>query len=279
MPIHDQGYRRYLGGREARGQAWLVIARAGIRTLLAKRLFIALLVGAWGRFIFECIRVYFTTNFGQLSMLATTAQTFREFLEFQEIWVFFITIYVGAGLISSDRRANALQIYLSKPLTRFEYVAGKAATLLVFLLFVTWVPALLLLLVQCLFAGSFAFARANLFLLHAITVYAFLQVIVATFAMLALSSLTKSARFVGIMYAGLIFFTDAIFAMLKFMVKASGASLISPTQSLAQLGDVIFRVPPRHDTPIVLSLAVIVAIVATSLVVLERKVRGVEVVA
>ena len=36
MPIHDQGYRRYAGGREAKGQAWLVIARAGIRTLLSE---------------------------------------------------------------------------------------------------------------------------------------------------------------------------------------------------------------------------------------------------
>lgn len=279
MPIHDQGYRRYGGGRDARGQAWLVIARAGIRNMLARRLFLALLLASWVRFLWECIRVYLTTNFGQLSMLATTAQTFREFLEFQEIWVFFITIYVGAGLISNDRRANALQIYLSKPLTRFEYIAGKAATLAVFLLAVTWVPAMLLLIVQGLFAGSFAFVRANLFLLPAITVYAFLQVMLATFAMLALSSMTKSARFVGIMYAGLIFFTDAIFAMLKFLVKASSASLVSPTQNLAQLGDVIFRVPPRHDTPAVLSLLMIAILLVVSVVVLEKKVRGVEVVA
>ena len=279
MPIHDQGYRRYLGGREARGQAWLVIARAGIRTMLAKRLFLALLIGSSARFLYECIRVYLTTNFGQLSMLATTAQSFREFLEFQELWVFFITIYVGAGLIANDRRANALQIYLSKPLTRFEYVAGKAAILAVFLLAVTWLPAMLLLLVQGLFAGTFAFARQNLFLLPAITVYAFLQVLLATFAMLALSSLSKSARFVGIMYAGVIFFTDAIFATLKYLVKASSASLISPTQSLAQLGDVIFRVPPRHETPVALSMMVIGGMILGSIWILERRVRGVEVVA
>jgi ABC-2 type transport system permease protein len=279
MPIHDQGYRRYAGGRDARGQAWLVIARAGIRTMLAKRLFLALLIGSSARFLYECIRVYLTTNFGQLSMLATTAQSFREFLEFQELWVFFITIYVGAGLIANDRRANALQIYLSKPLTRFEYVAGKAAILAVFLLAVTWLPAMLLLLVQGLFAGTFAFARQNLFLFPAITVYAFLQVLLATFAMLALSSLSKSARFVGIMYAGVIFFTDAIFATLKYLVKASSASLISPTQSLAQLGDVIFRVPPRHETPAVLSILVIGGMIVGSIWILERRVRGVEVVA
>jgi hypothetical protein len=138
---------------------------------------------------------------------------------------------------------------------------------------------MLLLIIQGLFAGSFAFIREHLFLLPAITVYAFLQVMLATFAMLALSSMSKSARFVGIMYAGLIFFTDAIFAMLKFLMKASSASLVSPTQNLAQLGDVIFRVPPRHDTPAALSLLVIVFLLVASIVILERKVRGVEVVA
>lgn len=279
MPIHDQGYRRYSGGREARGQAWLVIARAGIRTLLSRRLFLGLLLLSWGPFVYQAVKVYLTTNFSQLSMFAPTAQTFREFLEHQEIFVFFIAIYAGAGLIANDSRANALQIYLSKPLTRFEYVAGKASTLAVFLLLVTWVPAILLLFVQVLFAGNFAFIQKNAFLFPAVTVYAFLQVAVATLSMLALSSLSKSARFVGIMYAGLIFFTGSIFAMLKYLVRASGASLISPTQSLAQLGDVIFRVPPRHETPFVLSLFVVLVLLVGSGLILERRIRGVEVVA
>ena len=47
-------------------------------------------------------------------------------------------------------------------------------------------------------------------------------------------------------------------------MKASSASLVSPTQNLAQLGDVIFRVPPRHDTPAVLSLLVIVVLLVAS---------------
>jgi hypothetical protein len=66
------------------------------------------------------------------------AETFREFLDQQGVFVFFVTIYVGAGLIANDRRANALQIYLSKPLTRAEYIAGKMAILFLFLLLVTW---------------------------------------------------------------------------------------------------------------------------------------------
>lgn len=279
MPIHDQGYRRFTGRRDELGRAWLVIASAGIRSLLARRLFLGLLLGAYANFLIRCVQIYLSTNFAQVAFLAPTAQTFREYLEQQEIFIFFITIFVGAGLIANDRRANALQIYLSKPLTRLEYVAGKAATLLVFLLAVTWVPAMLLLVVQILFAGSFAFMQKNLFLFPAITVYSFLQVILATFTMLALSSLSKSARFVGIMYAGVIFFTDAVFATLKYLVKASSASLVSPTQTLAQLGDAIFRVPPRHDTPLLASLIVVVVMLVASGIVLERRIRGVEVVA
>src|SRR5690606_5043489 len=114
MPIHDQGYRRYKGLRDGKGRAWLVIARAGIRSLLEKRIFLGLLLIAWAPFLYQTVKVYLTANFAQLSMFAPTAQTFREFLEHQEIFIFFITIYVGAGLIANDRRANALQIYLSK---------------------------------------------------------------------------------------------------------------------------------------------------------------------
>jgi ABC-2 type transport system permease protein len=279
MPIHDQGYRRYAGGREAKGQAWLVIARAGIRNMISKRLFLGLLLFSYGPFLVRSVLLYVSTSFSQAAFLAPTAQTFREYLEQQSIFVFFITIYVGAGLIANDRRANALQIYLSKPLTRIEYVAGKAATLGVFLLAATWVPALLLLILQILFAGSFAFAQKNAFLFPAITVYSFLQVILATLSMLALSSLSKSPRFVGIMYAGVIFFTDAVFGMLKYVVRVSSASIVSPTQSLAQLGDVIFRVPPRHETPVILSLSLIVIMILAAVLILERRIRGVEVVA
>src|SRR3954465_590496 len=161
MPIHDQSYRRYGGGRAAHGQAWLVIARAGMMTMLRKRAFMGLLIAAWGPFLLRGVQIYVTANYPQVAMFAPTAETFRQFLEQQDFFVFILAIYVGAGLIANDRRANALQIYLSKPLMRTEYIAGKAAVLFVFLLLVTWVPALLLLFLQVAFKGSFDFLRAN----------------------------------------------------------------------------------------------------------------------
>lgn len=279
MPIHDQGYRRYAGTREAVGRGWQVIASAGLRTVLAKRQFLFLLLIAWAPFVVRAVQVYVAANFQQASsLLAVKAETFREFLDQQGIFVFFITIYVGAGLIAADRRANALQVYLSKPLTRAEYVAGKLAILIAFLLFVTWAPAISLLVVQVMFAGSFQFIRQNAFLFPAITLYSVIAVALAATTMLALSSMSKSSRFVSIMYAGLMFFTSALFQAIRGITRDSSLAWLSPTASLEQLGDVIFRVQPRYDmAPAVAILAVVVLIVG-AIVVLERNVRGVEVV-
>lgn len=278
MPIHDQSYRRYGGGRTTPGRAWTVIAWAGIVTMLRKRAFLGLLIFAWMPFLVRAVQIYVTTNYPQIAMFAPTAETFRQFLEQQDFFVFIITIYVGAGLIANDRRANALQIYLSKPLMRSEYIGGKATVLFVFLLLVTLVPALLLLVLQVLFAGSFEFLRKNLFLFPAITVAALLQALLATFTMLALSSLSKSSRYVGILYAGIIFFTAAIYGAVFAITGSSKLSWLSVGSNLSQVVDVIFRLKPRYATPWPVSLIVILGLVVVSISVLERRVRGVEVV-
>jgi ABC-2 type transport system permease protein len=278
MPIHDQSYRRYGGGKTTPGQAWTVIAWAGLRNMIRKRAFLGLMLFAWLPFVVRAVQIYIASNFPQASMLAPDAKMFRDFLEQQDFFVFIITIYVGAGLIASDRRANALQIYLSKPLLRAEYIAGKAAILFFFLMLVTWLPAILLLFLQVMFKGSFEFLRANLFLFPAITVATLLQALLATFTMLALSSLSKSSRYVGILYAGILFFTAAIYGAMYAITGSTKMAYLSLGANLAQVVDVIFRVPPRYSTPWSVSLIVILGLVALSISVLERRVRGVEVV-
>jgi ABC-2 type transport system permease protein len=278
-PIHDLGYRRHEGRRQPHGRAWLVIARAGLAERLAQRRFLALLLLAWVPFLVRAVQVYTASNFAQAAFLAPTPDTYREFLDQQSLFVFFITIYVGAGAIANDRRANALQLYLSKPITRVEYVAGKLVALLACLYGITLAPAMLLLLLQLMLAGSLSFLGENLFLFPAITLFSTIQVTVSASAMLALSSLSKSHRFVAVMYAGVILFTSAIQGMFWALTRSSAASLISPTASLNQVGDVIFRVPPRYDTPVALSLAAVTILMVGSMLVIERRVRGVEVVA
>jgi len=278
MPIHDQSYRHYQGERTPPGRAWTVIARTGIKGMIGKRKFLALLILAWLPFLVRAVQFYIAVNFPQASIIAPSADTFREFAEQQGAFVFFVTIFTGAGLIANDLRANALQIYLSKPLSRVEYIAGKFAVLACFLLLVTWLPAMMLLAVQVVLAGSVKFLSDNIFLIPAITVYAIVETVVTSLIMLALSSLTKSSRFVGIMYAGATFFTLAIFNAIRGVTRTTSFSWLSPSASLQQLGDVIFRQAPRYETPIPVTLLALIVIAALAGFVLERRVRGVEVV-
>jgi len=193
MPIHDQGYRRYLGTRAAIGRAWQVMTRAGVMTFVSKRQFIGLMLIAWSGFVVRAVQIYVSATFTQAAFLAPKGETFREFLDQQGIFVFFVTIWAGAGLIANDRRANALQLYLSKPMTSAEYIAGKLAILFIFLVFVTFLPAMMLLLTQAAFAGNLTFVRNNIYLLPAITLFSLVQILLASTTMLALSSISRAA--------------------------------------------------------------------------------------
>ena len=279
MPIHDQGYRHYTGERVPPGRRWTVILKAGVRTMFAKKSFIGLLLLAWAPFVVRAVQIYLAANIPQAAaILRVTPGMFKDFLLQQDIFVFFITVYVGAGLIANDRRANALQIYLSKPLTRIEYIAGKLAILMTFVLLVTGVPALVLLLVQVLFAGDLTFFKANLHVIPAIVLFAFVEALTASMAMLALSSLSKSARYVAVLYTAVIFLTQAIYGVLRAITGDTAVAWVSVSGNLTQLAGVLFRVPLDYHTPWPVSLGVIAALIVACGVILERRVRAVEVV-
>lgn len=278
-PIHDQSYRRYQGTRLPVGQAWQVITREGIRTMLAKRAFVALFIFAWVPVVVRLVQFFFVSYYPQAgSFLPVTPDVFRDFLDQQGVFVFFMTVYVGSGLIANDRRANALQIYLSKPLLRLEYIGGKLLVLATFLLMVTLVPALLLLLGQAAFAGNLTFISNNLFLIPAVILSSLITVTIASITMLALSSLSKSGRFVALMYTGTIFFTAAMFNALRVITGSTRVAWVSITANLEQVNDVIFRKVPRFEVPTVICVMALLALVVLSISVLERRVRGVEVV-
>ena len=277
--IHDQTYRRYQGTRRPVGQAWSVIAWSGIRAMLAKKAYLFLMIVSFVPFVVNAVRIYFTANYPQAgSFFQVTPSTYRSFLDSQSIFVFFMTIWAGAGLIANDRRANALQIYLSKPLLRTEYIVGKWAVLLSFLLTVTMVPGLLLLLLHVMFTGSFAFITANKHIIPSVILSSMLTVIVSSITMLALSSLSKSSRYAALLYTGAVFFTDALFGALRLLTGNTRASWVSISANMTQVSDVIFRQTPRYDTPWIVSLMVLLGLIALSISVLERRVRGVEVV-
>ena len=278
-PIHDQSYRRYEGPRNPPGRGWAVITRQGLRAMTDRRFFLIVLIAGWVPFVVRAVQIYVVMAASQLARYAPVdAAMFLHFLRYQGIFVFFVTIYVGSGLVANDRRANALQIYLARPIHRTEYIVGKLLVLGIYLALVTLVPALLLVLVQVMLSGSFEFLKNNSFIVPAIVLASTLEIVVCAVTMLALSSLSKSSRFAGILYTGAIFFTDAVFGVLGVITGSTRVAWTSITANIDQVTDLIFRQPLTYDTPVLVSFLVLAALVVLSVSVLERRVRGVEIV-
>ncbi|MCC7042662.1 MAG: hypothetical protein IT183_02290 [Acidobacteria bacterium] len=278
-PVHDQSYRRYTGGRHPLGRAWGVILRHGLRTFLSRKVFLGLLLLAWVPFLVRSVQIYAVVTYPQAGqVLPVSPQMFRSFVDFQGLFAFFVTVYVGAGLIAADRRANALQVYLSKPLLRLEYIAGKLGILMFYLAMVTLLPALFLLVMQVVLAGNLDLHRANPGLVPAVVLASMLRVVVPAVAMLALSSLSTSSRYVAVMYAGLLFVSEALYGVMVFVTGSTRVAWVSFSRNMDVITDAVFRIAARYETPVIVSVLVLLAIVAVSSSVLERRVRGVEVV-
>jgi ABC-2 type transport system permease protein len=277
MPIHDQGYRRYEGQKTPPGRAWWIIARTQLMAALQYRLFIGLLLASCVPFLARSVQFYIATSFQQVAILAATPQTFRDFLDQQALFVFLLTIVLGSAM-ADDRRANGLQLYLSRPLTRVEYILGRLVPVVGCVLGVTLLPALLLLLVQVALSGSVAFLRQNTFLVPAITIVSIAQALLAAFTVVALSSLSKSRRFVAIMYAGMLFFTTAMSQVLSTITGSRTWAALSPGEMVDVLADAVFRVRSQPPVSVPVAIVVIVGLIAVSIWVLERRVRAVEVV-
>ena len=69
-----------------------------------------------------------------------------------------------------------------------------------------------------------------------------------------------------------------MFVAISAVTGGTGGSWVSFRANLAQVGDVVFRMPPRYDTPWAVSFAMVFTLIAVSIWVLARRVRGVEVV-
>lgn len=278
-PVHDQSYRRYQGTRLPPGRAWSVILRHGLRSFLSRKVFLGLLLFAWAPFLVRSVQIYLVVTYPQTrQILDVTPQMFRDFVDAQGIFAFFVTVYVGAGLIANDRRANALQVYLSKPVLRLEYIAGKLGILMFYLALVTLLPAVMLLLMQAGLSGNLDLHRANPGLVPAVVLASIVRVVVPAMAMLAMSSLSTNSRYVAIIYTGLLFVSEALYAVLVFVTGSNRVAWVSFSRNMDVISDAMFRVSPRYETPVIVSVLVLLALMAVAASALERRVRGVEVV-
>jgi len=278
MPIYDLSYRQWSGVWTSYPYRWWVITRQGINILGRKRRFLVLMILSALPFLVRCVMLYLSTVLGRIPLLTINAKFFEDFLSQQMFFVFIIAIYAGAGLIANDLKANALQIYFSKPITRRDYVMGKLGVLFFFLALPTLVPGMLLFFLAVLFKSDASFLEQNYWVPASVLGYSLLIIATYSVVMLAVSSLSKSSRFAGIVFAALFFFSRIFYQILSVVLRSTRVAWVSLGNNLTQIGDYLFQVSPQYQSPLWLSAMVLGLLMLGSVWLLHHRVQAVEVV-
>jgi ABC-type transport system involved in multi-copper enzyme maturation permease subunit len=278
MPIHDLSYQHWAGDWTSHPYRWWVITRQGIILLAKKRGFLVLLFLAMVPFLARCVILYGAVVMGRISLIKVDAGFFEAFLSQQLFFTFIISIYAGAGLIANDLKANALQIYLAKAITRRDYLLGKLGIVVFFVALPTLAPGLLLFLLAAAFHADLEFLAQYSWVMLPIVAYSLLIIFANGMIMLALSSLSRSSRFAGIFFAAVVFFSQILYAVLSALLNTTSVAWVSLPNNLTLIGDVLFRRSLTYQASPWISAVVVAVLMAGSLWVIHSRVRAVEVV-
>jgi ABC-type transport system involved in multi-copper enzyme maturation permease subunit len=207
--IADLSYRNYDGPLHSRALRWLTVARAVVRLNAGKKAFAIPALGVLLIYMLLGAKVYLEPNEGMGAMQASFmgyadeyTMTFHMATGMASFLVFLIAVVTGAGSIASDNRANALLIYLSKPITRTDYLLGKWMGVFTLTGAASCVPALAL---YVFFLGMFYkrnfFSNDPWLALKALAATA-LAAALHTSLIIGFSALNKKSRTAGVLYAG-----------------------------------------------------------------------------
>lgn len=278
MPIYDQGYRRYEARGPLRSMRFWPITREALQLVLQKRAFLLLLGVSWIQFAGRIVQILVVTRFPEAGrVLPIDGRLFGEFLAMQGFWVLMLSVFGGAGLVANDLRTGAILVYLSRPLTRRDYVLGKLGVLLALNLGVTLLPGLLLYVVGLGLAPEQYLKWELWWIGPALALQATLMSLAMSAVALAVSSLSRSARVAGLAFFGLVVGLDIARGILVEVMNLDGAAFVSLQHDLESVAAGLFGLQGRHAEPLWAAAAVALATVA-ALAVLRSRVRAVEIV-
>src|SRR5687768_13676184 len=280
MPIYDQSYRRYEAREPLRKVRFWPITREALRLILSKRAFLGLLMIAWVPFLARVIQVYIVTRFPEAGrVLPVDGRLFGEFLSQQSVFTLFLTVFGGAGLIANDLRTGAILVYLSRPLTRRDYVLGKLGVLMALNLSVTLAPGALLYLVAVSLAPEQFLKWELAWIGPAVIAQSLLISLATSLVALAVSSLSRSARVAGLAFFGLIFGLELVRGILRAVYDRPESLLVSLQASLQAVGNAMFGIESRaYDIPWAQPAIVLALVGLGCLAILRSRVRAVEIV-
>jgi len=200
----------------------------------------------------------------------------RDFLSQQVsfLLVVFVALYAGSGAIAADLHSGAVVIYLSKPISRMDYLLGKAIPVQVALLAVTLAPGFTLLFFHILVSDDLNLLRDSPGLPLFILGYSVWLATYFTLTVLAVSSLSRSPRLAAAGFVILTMGSHFVYETASRMSFGNAPPAFSLLGAAVDAADFFF--PLQTETPIY-TIIWMGFLMAGAVWVIDRRLRSLEV--
>lgn len=286
MGVYERAYRRYEGPLTAERRRFLIVPRYAFGDVFRSRLFTAFYTLCFGYPLVCAVLIYLHYNASALKileldpskLLSIDEKFFLFFLRIQgNVLGFLVTLVVGPSLVSPDLRSNGLALYLSRPFSRTEYVAGKMTVLVVLLSAITWIPGVLLFLLQAYLGGS-AWMGEHPRILPAVLLSSWIWIVLLSLLALAVSATVKWKPVASAALIAVFFVAAALGATLNQVLGVRWGSVLNLGLMLETVWSGLFGLPVPAEVPVGAAWVSLAVASAISLWLLARKVRAYEVV-
>lgn len=286
MAVYDRSYKAYDGRLTPQSRRFAVITRYALRDAFRSKLVTMTFFAAFLPPIGGALWMYFHHNVRALASLGMDASVlppidavfFLAVMSWQSfLFGGLLALLVGPALVSSDLANGALPLYLSRPLTRREYVAGKISVLALLLSIVTWVPGLLLFALGAILEGG-AWTVANARIPVAIVVGCGLWIAVLGLLALASSALARKRVVAQGLLVGAVLGGVWLGNALNFVFGVPWGNVVNLPEVMRSLLEALYDVPLRSPLPIAGAALAIPAIAGACLLVLAVRLKAREVV-
>ncbi|HEX7178007.1 MAG TPA: hypothetical protein VF240_22300 [Pyrinomonadaceae bacterium] len=242
MAVYENTYGRYEDKLTPEWSRFLVLPRYALRDVFGSKLLTAIFCLCFIYPLVAAILIYLHHNSNAIALLQIdlrellpiNASFFQYFVEVQCWFAFILTVLVGPVLVSRDLANNGLPLYLCRPFSRAEYVLGKMTVLIVLLSLVTWVPGLLLFLLQAYLEGA-RWIVSNSRIAGAIFVGSMTWIVLLSLLALALSAWVRWRVVASGALLGLFFIPSALGEIVNELFHTRLGHLISPASLMKKI--------------------------------------------
>lgn len=286
MAVYKRGYQRYTGPRAGHLERLLVLPREAWRRLSSQRIVTALLALSCVWPLLCALFIYISNHTelwagldrGFSRMLAVDSAFFLTFMKVQSVFSVLLAALAGPGMISPDLGNQGLALYFSRPISRLEYTLAKMSALVWLLSLATWVPGLVLFVMQASMAEA-GWLAANWRLCAGLVLGFWVWVALAALVALASSAWVKWRLIAGAVVLAFFFVLSGIGVLVNAIFRVEWGDLINPLRAAYGVWCALMGAEMPAGLSLGTSLVSLALMAAALSLALERRLRPVEVVA